>query len=112
MYKKKKLYFHGECMIKELDCLPEFLLEKQVENSIMIADSETVGNEHRVKVMEGIEFFEALNGTLYMKNSIPAEVYCLHENRHDTIEIPEGIWEINKAVEYDYLINKVIDVRD
>lgn len=112
MQNKKKLYFHGECIIKEIDSLPDCLKQRQDKESIMIAESETVGNEHRIKLKEGIEFFEAPDGTLYMKNSVPAEVYCLQENRHDTIEIPEGIWEIDKAVEYDYLTNKVVVVRD
>lgn len=47
-----------------------------------------------------------------MKNTTPTEVYCLHEQRHDTIEIPEGIWEIDKAVEYNYEEHQVIEVSD
>ena len=86
--------------------------EKPDKGSIMIAESETVGNEHRIKVKDGVEFFEDENGTLYMRNTTPAEVYCLHEQRHDTIEIPAGIWEIDKAVEYDYYAHQIIEVRD
>ena len=112
MKNKKKLYFHGECFIKEIDFLPNSITQCQDKGSIMIAESETVGNEHRIKIKDGIEFFEAEDGTLYMRNSVPAEVYCLQENRHDTIEIPAGIWEIDKALEYDYLTNKVVVVRD
>ena len=112
MQKKKQIYLHGECIIKEIETLPENLKMRDDKDSIMIAESETVGNEHRIKVKEGIEFFEDESGTLYMKNTTPTEVYCLHEQRHDTIEIPEGIWEIDKAVEYDYLTQQVIEVRD
>lgn len=112
MKKKKQVYLHGECIIKEVEALPENLKQRTDEDSIMIAESETVGNEHRIKVKEGVEFFEDENGILYMRNTLPTEVYCLHTERHDTIEIPEGIWEIDKAVEYDYSIQEIRIVRD
>ena len=112
MKKRKQVYLHGECIIKEVESLPENIQQREDKDSIMIAESETVGNEHRIKVKEGVEFFEDTNGTLYMRNTAPTEVYCLHTARHDTIEIPEGIWEIDKAVEYDYLSQQVIEVRD
>ena len=100
---KKRIYLPGECIIKEIKVLPKDLTKRDDVDSIMIAESETVGNEHRIKVKEGVEFFEDENGILYMKNIVPTDVYCLHTERHDTIEIPQGIWEIDKAVEYDYL---------
>ena len=78
----------------------------------MIAESETVGNEHRIKIKEGVEFFGDANGVLYMKNTVPTEVYCLHAERHDTIILPEGFWQIDKAQEYDYLSARIIKVRD
>ena len=112
MKKKKQVYLHVECIIKEVEALPENLKQRTDEDSIMIAESETVGNEHRIKVKEGVEFFEDENGILYMRNTLPTEVYCLHTERHDTIEIPEGIWEIDKAVEYDYSIQEIRIVRD
>ena len=116
-HEKKQVYLHGECIIKEIEKLPEILSKRNDKKSIMIAESETVGNEHRIKVKEGVEFFEDENGILYMKNSVPTEVYCLHAERHDTIEIPEGIWEIDKAVQYDYMehnfsVSLVRTVRD
>lgn len=111
MENKKQVYLHGECIIKEIQSLPENLKQREDKGSIMIAESETVGNEHRIKVKDGVEFFEDENGTLYMKNTTPTEVYCLHEQRHDTIEIPEGIWEIDKAVEYDYFANENTEKR-
>ena len=52
------------------------------------------------------------NGVLYMKNTVPTEIYCLHTERHDTIILPEGFWQIDKAVEYDYLSAKVVNVAD
>lgn len=112
MENKKRIYLHGECIIKEVENLPENLKTRNEKDSIMIAESETVGNEHRIKVKDGVEFFETADGTLYMRNTVPTDVYCLHEQRHDTIEIPEGIWEIDKAKEYDYLSQRVTKVFD
>ena len=109
---KKKLYFHGECMIAEIKKLPKNITLRDEKDSIMIAESETIGNEHRIKVKEGVEFYEDTRGVLYMKNTVPTEVYCLHTERHDTIILPEGIWQIDKAQEYDYLSARIIKVRD
>ncbi len=109
---KKRMYFHGECVIAELSELPKNLKARNDKDSIMIAESETIGNEHRIKIKEGVEFFEDANGVLYMKNTVPTDVYCLHAERHDTITLPEGLWQIDKAVEYDYLSAKVIKVWD
>ena len=109
---KKRMYLHGECMIAEIDALPEGLRQRDDKDSIMIAESETVGNEHRIKVKKGVEFFEDNNGVLYMKNSVPTQVFCLVKERHDTITLPEGTWQIDKAQEYDYLADEIIKVVD
>ena len=112
MNDKKRMYFHGECVIAEVSELPEQLKKRDDKDAIMIAESETIGNEHRIEVKDGVEFYEDDKGILYMKNTVPTNVYCLHENRHDTIELPEGIWQIDKAKEYDYFSSRIIKVCD
>lgn len=112
MKQKKRVYLHGECIIAEINKLPQNLKQRDDKDSIMVAESETIGNEHRIKIKDGVEFFEDAKGILYMRNTVPTEVYCLHANRHDTITLPESIWKIDKAVEYDYLTQKTIIVRD
>lgn len=112
MKQKKRVYLHGECIIAEISKLPKNLKQREDKESIMVAESETIGNEHRIKIKDGVEFFEDDKGILYMRNTVPTEVYCLHANRHDTITLPESIWKIDKAVEYDYLTQKTIIVRD
>ena len=47
----------------------------------MIVESETTNNEHKIK--KGVEFYENTNGILYMKNTVPTKVYCLHKQRHE-----------------------------
>lgn len=110
--RKKRMYIHGECVIAEISKLPKNLKTRNDKISIMIAESETIGNEHRIKVKEGVEFFEDAQGILYMKNTVSTEVYCLHTERHDSIELPAGLWQIDKAKEYDYLSDKVVNVVD
>ena len=44
---KKRMYFHGECVIAELSEFPKNLKARNDKDSIMIAESETIGNEHR-----------------------------------------------------------------
>ena len=109
---KKRMYLHGECVIAEITKLPKNIKPRNEKESIMIAESETVGNEHRIKVKEGVEFYEDTHGILYMKNTVPTEVYCLHTERHDTIVLPKGFWQIDKALEYDYLSAKILKVID
>lgn len=109
---KKRMYLHGECVIAEIIELPANLKSRNDKVSIMIAESETVGNEHRIKVKEGVEFYEDAHGILYIRNTVPTEVYCFHADRHDTIILPEGFWQIDKAQEYDYLSDKIVEVRD
>lgn len=109
---KRRMYLHGECAILEIPYLPSELKKRSDKDSITIAKSETIGNEHRIKIKEGVEFYEDAHGILYMKNTTPTKIYCLHSERHETIEIPEGIWQIDKAVEYDHLTAKIIEVLD
>lgn len=67
-----------------------------------LADSETTGNHHMVKVIDGVEIYEK-DGIIYVQNDVPTDVYCVHENRHDRITIEPGIWEFESAKEFDYL---------
>ena len=103
---------HGECIIAEINELPKDLKLRNDKESIMIAESETIGNEHRIKVKNGVEFYEDAHGILYMKNIVPTEVYCLHAERHDTIVLPKGIWQIDKAKEYNYSLETIRSVED
>jgi hypothetical protein len=107
----KKTILHGEAMITESE-LPAGATKLTVkEKQLIIADSETTGNHHVVENVEGCEFYE-LDGVRYMKNSEPTSVKCVHENRHDTLEIPAGTWEFDSQQEYDYFSQSHQAVRD
>ena len=107
---KKRAALHGECMIIEAN-IPEGAKKIEVKQYLKIADSETTGNHHVVDCAEGVEFYE-LDGVRYMKNDEPAKVRCVHKDRHDEVSIPEGTWQFDAQLEYDYLTESLQRVRD
>jgi hypothetical protein len=111
MTEKKQTFLHGEAMITQTDLPSGVSPVKLTEPYLIIAASEQVGNHHVVDRAEGVEFYE-LDGVRYMKNDNPARVRCLHEGRHDTIEVPPGTWEFGAQKEYDYLSEELRNVAD
>lgn len=110
---KTKVILHGECMIKSVDCLPQDVKPKQVNNGyVIVADSETTGNHHVVDVFEGVNIFEASDGSLYMQNSVPTKVRCVMADRHDAVELPAGNYHFGFQQEYDYFTEALRKVRD
>lgn len=107
-----KTYFHGEVAVKQIKKLPKDLKLIQLKNQrYIIADSETTGNHHCIENIDGVELYEK-DGVLYLKNEVPCRMFCVDESRHDTEILPAGIWEINRAKEYDYLTEMVRSVAD
>jgi len=51
-------------------------------------------------------------GTLYIKNKSKSKVFCPSEKRHSTVELPDSIWKVNIAQEYDYLKMEKRNVMD
>ena len=108
----KRHYSHGEMNIFESTEVPEMAkLVSPKSGKYIVADSETTGNHHCVKEAEGVELYEK-DGVLYLKNSVEAEVFCVHEGRHDTITLDPGVWELEAAQEYDYLTEEKRAVAD
>lgn len=109
-----KTYFHGEVIITKVNKIPSGLLncKKFNENSYKLADSETTGNHHLLEAKEGVELFEDTNGVLWLKNDVAVDVFCAIKERHDTITLEPGIWEIDRAQEYDYLTEMTRKVAD
>lgn len=106
--------FHGEVVINEAKKLPEGLKKAKLFNkeSYKLADSENTGNHHLLEAKEGVELFEDANGVLWLKNDVPCDVFCAIKERHDAITLEPGIYEIDKAVEYDYLKDMTVKVSD
>jgi len=109
-----KTYYHGECLLMKSCKLPEGLKKVKLfdKGCYRLADSETSGNFHLLEAKEGVELFEDSNGVLWLKNDVPTEVYCAIKERHDNITLEPGIWEIDKAREYDYMTDLTRKVAD
>jgi len=98
---------HGEVVVKEVESIPDTATTINIkENYIVVGESKTIGNDHRVSVSSGTTMY-ADNGKLYMKNISKEKIYCPIPQRHSEAELPAGsIWEFGIAQEYDY-INEV-----
>lgn len=109
-----KTYTHGEVILIKTDKLPEGLklVDKFKKGCFKLADSETSGNFHLLEAKEGVELFEDATGVLWLKNEVPTDVYCAVKERHDNITLEPGIWEIDRAQEFDYLTGMKRKVSD
>ena len=98
-----KTYFHGECVVTKISNLPNGLKEiKPKDGKYIVANSESTGNHHCIQESAEAVMYEK-DGVLYLKNDAPVNLYCVDESRHDTQILEPGIWELNRAVEFDYL---------
>ena len=105
-------YFHGEVICRKIQDLPSGLkLVKAKDKKYIIADSETTGNHHCIEEVKGVEMYEA-DGVLYLKNSVPVKMFCVDTARHDTEVLEPGVWEIDRAQEYDFLTEMTRKVAD
>lgn len=109
-----KTFTHGEVLLMKANKLPNGLKKVKLFNkeSYRLADSETSGNFHLLEAKKGVELFEDTNGVLWLKNDVPCDVYCAIKERHDNITLEPGIWEIDKAKEYDYITDLTRKVAD
>lgn len=108
-----KTYTHGEVILMKVCQMPKEVKPVKLfkKNCYRLADSETTGNHHLLEAKEGVELFE-YKGVLWLKNTVPVDVYCAIKERHDNITLEPGIWEIDKAQEHDYLTGMKRKVSD
>ena len=110
---KLEHYGHGEVNFFQVEKLPTNLQKIEIkENFFIVGESETHGNDHRVAVMDKVEFFRDQFERLYLKNDVETTIYCPNGDRHDTMKLPAGIWEIDKSLETDPLTQKLRYVAD
>lgn len=108
-----KAVFHGECVIKKIQSSVPKTAKKLAPNkgAWIIAESEQSGNHHIVLEHDGVDVYE-LNGVLYVTNEVEAKVECVDKARHDTITLEPGVWEIQRAKEFDFLAQEIRSVAD
>lgn len=109
---KSAAILHGECGIIQTkipaDAEP---LDTPPNNCLIIADSETTGNHHVMDIEPGIEILKKGNQR-FVRNSVSANVRCVVADRHDTLTVPPGEWELVIAQEFDYFEMSKRNVRD
>ncbi|MFZ9848289.1 MAG: hypothetical protein ACO3EE_09100 [Flavobacteriales bacterium] len=110
--KNNNVILHGECMVFPAKTIPKTAKKKITANYVIVAPSETVGNHHVVDVIDGVDFYEDANSTLFMESSVDTTIRCLHANRHDTITLPAGTYEFGTQQEYDPFTARLQAVRD
>lgn len=108
-----KTIFHGEVILTKINSIPKQAEQIKINNDyFVVGESETHGNDHRVKVDNEYVTFFMYCGILYMKNTQETEIYCPKKDRHDTVKLSPGTRQISIAKEYDYLTKETRLVKD
>ena len=102
---------HGEVVLKEVNGIPKGAKKLLLKNFVVVGESETKGNDHRVAVMDDTEVYEE-NGTLYIKNETASKVFCPNPSRHSEETLPASTWKVNIAQEFDYVMMEKRNVAD
>jgi hypothetical protein len=102
---------HGECGIIQCEIPADAVVVQVPNNCLILADSETTGNHHVLDIAPGISVLEK-DKKRFVRNTVPANVRCVHESRHDTLTVPPGEWELIIAQEFDYFEMSKRNVRD
>ena len=107
----KQVILHGEAMVFESEIPIEAAPLGVVGDYLIVADSETTGNHHVVDKAHGVTFYQA-GQRRFMRVATSAKIRCLHEKRHDAVEIPPGSYEFGTQQEYDPFTANMRNVRD
>lgn len=110
----KQVILHGEAMLfpSQLPSDAEPIQSSHAEYHI-IADSETTGNHHVIDSVPGVRYFRSKStGNVFVENTKPTKVRCVHPNRHNAITIEPGVWETTQQLEYDHFSKNLEKVRD
>jgi hypothetical protein len=115
MKNNPKGWLHGECVIKQsklpADAVPCSDLKRTADGAFVIADSETTGNHHVIDAIPEVKFFSK-GSTRYVVSTKPFNVRCVLKERHDTLTLPKGTYQLGYQQEYDYLTQSLRNVRD
>lgn len=106
----KKIYRHGDIILKEIENLPKNLKSVSKESQFVLAEGETTGHKHTlVAKPQTMEILQDKKGRFYLKFS---DVVELTHQEHKTIFIQPGIYEVGNEREYDYFLEEIRKVVD
>jgi len=108
-----KVWNHGElCIFESNKIIPTDAKKLKGDGKkFIVAPSETSGNHHCIEEKEGVELYEK-DGVMYLKADEPVDVFCVMKDRHDTITLEPGVYEIEPAKEFDYISGEKRNVQD
>lgn len=107
--KKLRHITHGELNFFEVTGIPKgakriYPSKEQIASGgFILAASETTGNHHCVEVADHVEFYEH-EGTIFVKNTAEAKLFCVDETRHDTVLMPKTVWKRKIKKEVDHVL--------
>jgi len=113
----KKLYGHGDVILKEIQKIPEGASKKEsTQGYNILAYGEITGHAHCLKA-DKTELYE-LNGVVYLRcnDTVELKHQCLDgtqaKDAHETIVLPKHNYQIGIVKEYDYFTDEVRNVAD
>ena len=114
MKKQVRIAKHGEVRIVKEDNAIVTGIEVKSEEDIILADSETTGNHHMLKMIPGVHVFrDDKLDKYFVKADVDTKVYCKLDNRHTDYKLKGGnTYSIYKAREYDHIEKVRRSVRD
>ena len=115
MDKKTKVYFHGELIIVERPAPFAGVRKLEVSEDLKLADSETTGNHHMLKIVPGVHVFQDLDDMdrFFVRPKIETKIYCALESRHTDLALKPGCeYEIFPAQEQDHITRSARKVLD
>ena len=101
------LYQQGDVLFRSIEALPEKVKEIKQNGPIVVAQGETTGHAH--KILDDVKAFLDEKDNMFLEIESPVTV--VHEE-HKPIELPEGIYMVDKVREYDHFQEESRRVRD
>lgn len=105
-----KVIAHGEALIKVIQEIPQEAYTLPPED-LVIAPSETTGNDHMVDAVPGNRFMQ-LGKKIFLHAVVPTRVRCKLPDRHSSIKIAPGMYEFGTTQEWDPFAENLRNVRD
>jgi|1_EtaG_2_1085319.scaffolds.fasta_scaffold05572_5 hypothetical protein len=114
----KKLYGHGDVIVKEIDEFPENLIKKEYTKGFsVLAYGEISGHAHCLDSLK-TELYEDENGVVYLR--CKEDVELKHQkldgtqakDAHKTITLPKNNYQIGIVKEFDYFTGEAREVAD
>jgi hypothetical protein len=108
----KKQIQHGDVLIQEVDAIPQGVQPVPGSNGkIIVMAGETSGHNHIIDSSQATLWVLVKDGISqkYLKVEQPVTIY---HDEHKPLRIPEGLYQIGRVQEYDYLTEMKRFVRD